>query len=72
MKAIEIELLVIRDCPHQAAAEDLSRTALLDIGLPADFQVVTITDEADRDFAGSPAFCADGADLFPVVGNQPD
>ncbi len=69
MGGIDVDLLVVPDCAHQVAAEDLLRTALVDVGLPADFQVVTITDEAEAGFAGSPTFRANGADLFPALGN---
>ena len=69
MGGMDVELLVVPDCPHQVAAEDLLRTALVDVGLPADFQVVTITHEAQAGFAGSPTFRAHGADLFPTLGN---
>jgi hypothetical protein len=65
--AVNIELLVVTDCPHRAVAEHLLRTALVDVGLPADFSVVTVTDTSRRDFSGSPTFCADGLDLFPAV-----
>ena len=44
MSAMDIELVVVPDCPHQSAAEDLLRTALADVGLPTGFQVVIITD----------------------------
>ena len=69
MGGMDVELLVVPDCPHQVAAEDLLRTALVDVGLPADFHVVTISDEAEAGFAGSPTFRANGADLFPTFGN---
>ena len=69
MGGMDVELLLVPDCPHQVAAEDLLRTALVDVGLPADFQVVAVTDEAEAEFAGSPTFRANGADLFPTLGN---
>lgn len=69
MAGMNIELLVVPTCPHHAAAEDLLRTALADIGLPADFQLITVTDDqAEPRFAGSPTFRVDGADLFPAGG----
>jgi hypothetical protein len=42
MGGIDVDLLVVPACAHQVAAEDLLRAALVDVGLPADFQVVTI------------------------------
>ena len=62
------ELLVVPDCPHRKAAEELLRTALADVGLPSDFRVLTVSDAGDaarHGFAGSPTFRAAGADLFP-------
>ena len=44
---MEIELLVLPDCPHRKAAEDLLRTALADVGLPSDFRVLTVSDSGD-------------------------
>ena len=70
---MEIELLVVPDCSHGKAAEDLLRTALADVGLPSDFRVLTITDAEDAaryGFAGLPTFRAAGADLFPAA-HQP-
>lgn len=68
---MDIELLVVPGCPHQAAAVDLLGVALADVGLPAGFAVVTVTDAEGatrRGFAGSPTFRADGTDLFPETG----
>lgn len=73
MGSMEIELLVVPDCPHQAAAETLLRTALADVGLPAGFHVITLTDADDAaryGFAGSPTFRADAVDLIPGVGKS--
>jgi hypothetical protein len=65
---VEVELLVIADCPGTDEASELLRTALDDIGLgetPFAVRIVD-TDEAARvrRFAGSPAFVVDGVDLF--------
>lgn len=60
---MEIELLVVPDCPHRKAAEDLLRTALADVGLPSEFRVLTVSDAGDAaryGFAGSPTFRAAG------------
>ena len=67
---MEIELLVVPDCPHRKAAEELLRTALADVGLPSDFRVLTVSDAGDaarHGFAGSPTFRAAGADPFPAA-----
>lgn len=65
---MDIELLVVPDCPHQAVAADLLQTALIDVGLPAGCQLMTITREAEPDFAGSPTYRVKGADPFPAGG----
>ncbi|MFL6046207.1 MAG: hypothetical protein ACJ72M_13940 [Propionibacteriaceae bacterium] len=63
---MEIELLVVPDCPHQEAAEDLLRTALADVGLPSSYRVLTVSDAKDAARHGfAPTFRAAGADLFP-------
>lgn len=65
---MEVELLVIPDCPGTDEASGLLRMALDDIGLTGTPFTVRIidTDAAARAhlFAGSPAFVVDGADLF--------
>ena len=65
---MDVELLVIPECPGSEEASELLRQALDDIGLvDAPFTVRVIdSDETARArrFAGSPAFVVDGADLF--------
>lgn len=67
---VDVELLVIPDCPGADEALELLRTALNDIGLPGTPFTVRIidTDAAARArrFAGSPAFVVDGTDLFEI------
>jgi hypothetical protein len=65
---VNVELLVIPECPGADAASQLLRTALDDIGLeetPFSVEVID-TDETARArrFVGSPAFLVDGVDLF--------
>ena len=71
MVGMRIELLVVRDCPHEAAAAGTLRTALDDVGLGSVGYPVTVIDsqaEADlRHFIGSPTICVDGQDLFPEL-----
>ena len=72
MGSMDIEL-VVPDCPHQSAAEAFLRTAIADVGLPAGYRVLTITDADDaalHGFAGSRALGADGLDLFPGKGQS--
>lgn len=65
---MDVELLVIPDCPGADEATELLRTALDDIGLAGTPFTVRVIDTDDavraRRFAGSPAFVVDGADLF--------
>ena len=66
---MQIELLVIDNCPHAADAATLLRASLDDIGLP-DLAFTTTVVASDEDahrlrFVGSPTFTADGQDLFP-------
>jgi hypothetical protein len=65
---VDVELLVIPDCPGSDEATTLLRTALDDIGLTGTTFTVSVidTDEAARarGFVGSPAFVVDGTDLF--------
>jgi len=66
---MRIELLVVADCPHEAAAAAVLTTALEEIGLGSSGFDVTIIDtqaEADRrHFIGSPTVCVNGEDVFP-------
>ena len=65
---MDVELLVIPDCPGSDEASELLRTALDDIGLvgaPSTVRSIDNDDQARaRRFAGSPAFVVDGTDLF--------
>lgn len=71
---MDVELLVIPECPGAEEASELLRTALDDIGLSdTPFMVRVIdSDEAARArwFAGSPAFVVDGTDLFETEGSR--
>jgi len=65
---VDVELLVIPECPGTDEASELLRTALDDIGLadtPFTVRIIDTDDAAKaRRFAGSPAFVVEGADLF--------
>ncbi len=65
---MDVELLVIADCPHTAAATDLLRHTLTDLGMPSQpIRTTVITDDAhagERGFPGSPTFLIDGVDPF--------
>jgi hypothetical protein len=66
---MDVELLVIADCPHAGPASELLRVALDDIGLTAQRFTTTVIDgleqAQDRGFPGSPTIVANGVDLFP-------
>jgi hypothetical protein len=68
MRGVRIELLVVADCPHEAAAADLLATALAEVGLASVGYTVTVIDSQDdaerRHFVGSPTICVDGVDIF--------
>ncbi|HEY5878823.1 MAG TPA: hypothetical protein VIU11_07925 [Nakamurella sp.] len=72
MGVMDVELLVVRECPNEAGAARLLRTALDDIGLPdKDFDTTVVVSHSDaerRGFTGSPAFFVDGIDLFREPG----
>ena len=72
---VDVELLVIPECPGTEEASALLRTALDDIGLTETAFTVSViaNDEVahDRTFAGSPSFVVDGSDLFETRG-EPD
>jgi len=72
MGDMDVELLIVRECPHTGAAAQLLRTALDDIGLPdKDFDTTVVVGQGDADrlgFTGSPAFFVDGTDLFREPG----
>lgn len=63
---MRIELLVVKDCPHEPSASALLRRVLDDIGkYDVDFSTRVISDDtqaAASDFTGSPTFLVDGRD----------
>jgi hypothetical protein len=67
---VDIELLVVPDCPHQTAAAAVLRTALEEVGL-ARFSIAKTVMKSDveaerRGFVGSPTILID-ADPFADV-----
>lgn len=64
-----IDLLVVRDCPHEAPAAETLREALALAGLEGKFGTVVVEDHdqaAVLGFTGSPSFHLDGRDLLPT------
>jgi hypothetical protein len=66
---VNIELLVVPDCPNEAVAATRLRRALDAIGLlDKEFTRRTITSHAEAEktgFTGSPTILINGQDLFP-------
>jgi len=75
MAIVDVELLVLRDCPREAAARTLLRTALDDIGLPGLQFATTVVDSDEvaelRGFVGSPTILINGADPFADASRAP-
>jgi hypothetical protein len=69
---VDVELLVVAECPHTAPAAVLLRAALDDVGLTSTSFITTVVqslEEADsRGFVGSPTILANRSDLFPEPG----
>jgi hypothetical protein len=64
---VEIELLVVPDCPHEAAAADLITSAVADTGVHATVTRACITSQDQarlRGFVGSPTILLNGSDPF--------
>jgi hypothetical protein len=72
---VNVDVLVIPDCPHRAAAEAFVRSALDDLGLrsvPVRVTVVETQEDAERlRLAGSPTILVDGWDPFAPPGAEP-
>jgi len=70
---MDVELLVIADCPHASPVLRLVREALADLGLAGvQPRVTVVSNAAEPGFAGSPTILIDGTDPFappvPVSG----
>ncbi|MDQ1739785.1 MAG: hypothetical protein QOE53_1437 [Pseudonocardiales bacterium] len=68
---MDIELLVVRDCPHAAVAERLVHAALVELGIDVPVTTTVIIDEqhaVQRGFVGSPTILVNGADPFFQAG----
>jgi hypothetical protein len=72
---MDVELLVVPDCPNESAAGVLLRAALDDVGLigvEVRTTVIRTQDDAKRrDFIGSPTILVDGTDPFAQSGRPP-
>jgi glutaredoxin len=64
---MDIELLVIPDCPYETAAAELIATAVADTGVMATIRHTIISNEdqaRQRGFTGSPTILLNGSDPF--------
>ena len=64
---MEIELLVVQDCPHEAAAAELITTAVAHTGVKATitYTIIASEDQArQRGFIGSPTILLNDSDPF--------
>jgi hypothetical protein len=70
---MDIELLVVPDCPHQSAAAELIAKAMADTGVKATLTTTLIATEdmaAQRHFTGSPTILLNGSDPFAEPGDR--
>lgn len=68
---VQIEVLVVPDCPNEANAIDLVRTAIADTHVAAQITrtVITTAQQAgERGFTGSPTILLNGTDPFAKPG----
>ena len=69
---MDVELLVVPDCPHETSAYDLTLAALaeLEVSVPVAVTVIESDEQAqERGFTGSPTFLIDGRDPFAEPGS---
>ena len=75
MATMDVELIVVPDCPNERPAAALLRAALDDVGLTGVQFTTTVIDTeraADqRRFTGSPTFLINGTDPFAVHPCEP-
>ena len=74
MSDVDVELLVVPDCPNESVARSVLRLALDRVGLaaqPVRVSVIASQQEAEeREFVGSPTIFVDGVDPFRVAGQS--
>jgi hypothetical protein len=75
MSVVDVQLLVVADCPNESGARSVLRLAFAAVGLTA--QVVRRTVIASHEqaqelgFVGSPTILINGVDPFGVPGQSP-
>lgn len=68
---VHVEVLVVPDCPNEAAAIELIQTAVADTGVAATITRTVIATEqqaSERGFTGSPTLLLNGTDPFAQPG----
>ncbi len=68
---VDIEVLVVPDCPNGGGAVALAERAVAEAGVAARVRTTVIATEVQaqaRGFVGSPTFLVEGADPFAVPG----
>lgn len=72
---MQVQVLVVPDCPHTEPAAAIVRQALDELGLghvPVTTALVTTQAQAEQlDFVGSPTIMIDGRDPFAHPGQSP-
>lgn len=75
MSVVDVELLVVPDCPNESGALSALRFAVERMGLTAQSvrtTVIASQEQAqERGFVGSPTILIDGLDPFGVPGQSP-
>lgn len=72
---VDVQLLVVTDCPNEGPAAAVLRQALDDTGLSTvQFTIRVVSDQAEAErigFTGSPTVLIDGRDPFAEPGQHP-
>jgi hypothetical protein len=75
MSAMDVELLVVPDCPNESVALSVLRSAFDRLGLAGQSVRTTVIGSQEqaeeRGFVGSPTFLIDGVDPFGAAGQSP-
>jgi hypothetical protein len=75
MSVVDVELLVVPDCPNESVALSLLRLAFDRVGLAAQSvrtTVIASQEQAqERGFVGSPTILINGVDPFGAAGQSP-
>jgi hypothetical protein len=74
-EVVDVELLVVPDCPNESVAQSVLRLAFDRVGLAAQTvrtTVIASQEQAqERGFVGSPTILINGVDPFAAAGQSP-